>query len=162
MDSIARNWLYNTANKHQWRMFGTCEFDDLIQEGYATWYFVKQRYPDATAPEHIMSLFKRIYLNRLHDIARHASAELPSPPDHLECTDAKMALLVAEAPGKVKTLLEKLIANPKPLAAPCRIRKDGTRQTLNERFCRLLGVSPRDFDLHAQLLSLLRSDSTSV
>lgn len=175
MDAGARRWLIKTAQKNYWRVHHWVDLDDLIQEGYVAWYRTCAKYPSATDIPNRMALFKRVYLNRLHDLANKRTRSIPEVCfTDLEFerdqrigaheTRPKRSEIAAElgldevrgvsgAPQYVRDALA-LFADESDLARlRSRYRKVRTggrwlrRETLNERLCRLTGYDPDQTDI---------------
>jgi hypothetical protein len=177
MDTGAVRWLHKIARQNYWRVEKFFELDDLVQEGYYCYYYVRKRYPDAKDAAHIMQLFKLTYMCHIHDLAKGACASGTGWRPQLETAawlssacgpedaaqrerlsgsdaDAEMLAFVADAPPTLSRLLRILLAGD-GLRGELRQRTSGRRESLNERFCSLIGVNPRDFDLHEALLNYL-------
>lgn len=180
MDAGAVGWLNKYARRHYWRVEKFFELDDLIQEGYYCYYYVRRRYPHVVDPPHIMTLFKLTFMCSLNDLSKGAKPngagsgwrpgletaswltaacdpdEQPLRERHGGADpDADMMQVIADAPPRLSRLLRLLLSGD-GLRGELRRHTDGTRESLNERLCSLIGVSPRDFDLHSDLLNYLR------
>ena len=166
MDKGARLWLYKTCHKQFWRVSGWYEFDDLVQDGFMTFYRVRGQYPKVDKPQHLMAIFKIAFLQHIHVIANRRTkhsveacfTDLFGPElgmtdqeaqalERLLPADAPNAELftaICQAPEPVRHLLEKLGSDPElpALRSAYRVRRDGTRETLNERLCRIVKVEP--------------------
>lgn len=167
LDKGGYAWLVNTARKNYWRVAAWMEVEDLIQEGQACYVKVRAHYPDQH-PAVTMALFKSSYINRLHDLANRRTRQDSEIPYCL-MTEADVAFfenrqidefaellrIAAEAPPVVGRLLMKLFENPVPLSQPYARKAHRTRETFNERLCRIVGVDPESHDLHTALLELL-------
>lgn len=176
MDRGARAWLVTVAADHYWRVAAWYEFDDLIQDGYMCWYRVVAKYESAPdrvrSLPHLMRLFKITFLNHIHTLSKNktvASIEVKAddvvreptwdvwskiaPPRNID----DLALLIADAPAILQPVLAMLYCGiiPSVLRATCRVRDDGSRQTLNDKLCRAIGADP-DTDLVTELRSFLR------
>ena len=161
------------------------EFDDMVQDGLMKFYHVRMRYPQVKDPPHLMALFKIAFLNHIHGLASRrtksaevcfladmnidfrrnnsggavssgdaeiTAAELLLPPEQ-SCGPLFAAIL--NAPKPLLRFLEKVASDPALLAGVCRRRRDGTRQTLNERLCRLVKLDPKTIDLPGMLKDML-------
>jgi hypothetical protein len=73
MDEGAQRWLVKYCYKNHWRVRQSHEVDDLIQDGQLMYYVVRDRYPIAKDPPHIMRLFQVTFINHVHDIAKKHS-----------------------------------------------------------------------------------------
>jgi hypothetical protein len=124
-----------------------------------------------------MRLFKTSYLNHLHDLSKActiarrevlAEDQLPLIDDTDDDVWTRLGLdadlnefgrVIAEAPSMLQGLLRALLrdGNALPrLRALYRIYRDGTRDTLNARLCRTVGINPDDADLAGELKAYLR------
>lgn len=163
MDDGAKGWLYKTARKNYWRVAQFYEFDDLVQDGFYWYYFVRQRYPQATERKHIMALFQRCFTNHIHDLAKGtkcyglgvSGAQKAIPvswlsPGNTEaaegvyasapCPDAELLRFVVEAPAHVRACLKALLAAPEKLRAPLRKRLYAADESFNEQLCNIAGL----------------------
>lgn len=77
MDDGARQWLLRTARSNLWRVATFYDLGDLIQDGCLVWCKVVNRYEVQAGRvrkrKHLMALFKRSYMNHLHDLASDRS-----------------------------------------------------------------------------------------
>ena len=185
MDSRTREWLLRVAKKNWWRVADFIDLDDLVQDGFVVWYRVHQRYrEEGREHPHIVNTFKRAYRNHLHDLANartRAPVELlwldseftdhddddahaPRKPVEmlapLEYGAQEITVHLKQAPFRVRELL-KLFADPQArerMTHPYRVHGDGSRETLNERLCRLAGFDANHVDLVHTLRAYLRTD----
>jgi len=124
---------------------------------------------------HLMSLFKTSFLNDITDKAKHRTrqpettlADLTEDPDYESFLNRLKSCRVAEdivsqvyirqAPAILLRVLElqHTDAGRKRLRVPYRIRKNGKRETMNERLCRLVGIDNKAVDLVAMLKQYLQ------
>lgn len=172
MDKGAKAWLIKTARKNYWRVCSHYELEDLISDGYVCYYMVLQRYPKAKDPPHIMRLFQLVYMCRITNLARKRSQQVDYlVPDFdllsqslLEPEIATTYAHVQAAPTLIKRVLEILASEEgcKKLRSSYRIRKDRTRETVNERLCRLIGIDNCSIDLTAALRKYLIGEPDAV
>lgn len=103
------------------------DHDDYLQEAYCTFLRCATRYPMLDTPQHFMSLFKRSWTNRVHDLARSSSSAglevrpglnedgeeiaFAEPVGELE-NAGFLAVLVRQAPDEVRAVLALLINAP--------------------------------------------------
>jgi hypothetical protein len=159
MDTGARLWMLKKVKKEYWRVCKVCDPDELLQDGFMLYAMVLDRYPTAVKAKHRMSLFMRIFSNHIHRMARNQSnrpeaflaCELSAPDGEpiieLDCLDnetSTLAAKIANAPKPVQDVLALYTTEEglRKLRSAYRLRKDGTRETLNERLCRLVGLDP--------------------
>lgn len=126
--------------------------------------------------EVMMSLFTRSYINHIHDLATKRTriaetviADLVSDGQTYdryldkiladEATTSEEAELVNCAPDGVREVLQLYTNEPDSpkINAKFRIRRDGSRESLNERLCRLAGVDG-SVDLVSSVKAYLRGD----
>lgn len=180
MDDGARRWLHRTARKHYWRVCRWYDYDDLVQDGVLHYWRIVRKYPAITSPRpttsarrHIMSLFQRTYINHINDLANRRTRQpewvvadlAPEAVDetsYLEgvTADAEVGveqINLAGAPDAVRQLLRALATDEgcRRLGKIYRLRDSGARETLNERLCRIAGLSKADIDLVAMTKSFL-------
>lgn len=74
LDRGLKGWIITTAHRHAWRIPYWMDDDDLIQEAFICFTICKTRYAHRIEKRsHFMGLFKRIFLNRIHDLANQRS-----------------------------------------------------------------------------------------
>lgn len=154
--------MHLTARREYWRVSRWMDLDDLIQDGFMCWYRVIRRYARVPhgSSKHRMALFKRVFTNHIHDLSKRRSRlpemhfeDLPHDiADHLHATYASQDLYGA-APPLVKLGLTVLMApeHARSLRSHYRVRVDMSRETFNERLCRLAGLDPRVIDLAGEI-----------
>jgi hypothetical protein len=179
MDQGLHSWIIKTAKKHYWRVASWMDMDDLIQDGFLCYARTRARYPKLVEPPlrpgqraKFMSMFKRIYLNELHDKANDRTRGVSEvglldvrrsdsvTPDELyleallgeQPEEGTLAVLIAQAPPEVRDFLAGLETEEGQRAFRARARRRSThKQTLNERFCYIAGCDPRQIDLPAAI-----------
>lgn len=175
LDEGGRRWLLKTARQHYWRVSAFMDFDDLVQEGLWKWCYVVRKYEHIDHMPHLMALFKTAFNNHLNTITSKNSRHkmeffedlLPGASVEevlsnaclvtIEDNSAVFTERLAMAPPLVRKLLNALLEldGPTPLKGHARCREDGTRETTNERLCRLIGADAR-YDLYGETISFLR------
>jgi DNA-directed RNA polymerase specialized sigma24 family protein len=176
MDEGARKWIYKTARKSFWRVARYYEFEDLVQDGFVRYYLTLQRYPDVTDRPHVMALFKVRYINYIHKLSRQKTNQVDLAfsdilgntdlidesvlYDTLSFCEGEMASLwtaINRAPEILRSLFSVLATHNgrEMLRAPYPVRKNKTRETLNDRLCSMVGVDSSSMDLHGMLQSYL-------
>lgn len=167
MDEGVRGWVYNNIRENYWRVAHYYEFEDLIQDSFIVWRKIVDRYPEVTDAKHRMGLFKTAFRNHIHDLSKKRTAyvqsclleaELDSPLASLRDSDdgsqdPNVRLLVAQLPAKLQLLLTRLYDERR--GHPNRLRLDGTRETINERLCRLAGLDPATRNVREALQTYL-------
>lgn len=164
MDEGAKLWVYKAARKNLWRVSGYVEFEDLVQDGCMMWQRIVIRYPNVTHTPHRMALFKTAYTNHIHDLSKKATRDVASINETdlgadldllRDCADPAqdpdMGFIISQLPPAIMRVLVRMI-NGDP---PFRRRLDGTRETNNERFCRIAALDPRSHDVQSAILQYL-------
>lgn len=169
-DDGLKKWIFKQAHKNYWRVATWMDLDDLVQEGFLCYAICRARY-EPKNEQHLMSLVKITFINQITDLANRRTrtpetpvSELASPGNELELLeslaggedgDSELQGLLARAPKEVRALLAALSSDEgaERMRRPYRIREDGSRETTNERWCRLIGVPT--FDLEAMLRKAL-------
>ena len=159
LDAGGKRWLLNAARKNYWRVSHMMDFDDLVQEGLWQWCRVATIYSHIDHMPHLMALFKTTFTNHLNLITKRGSRvrlesfedlNLGSDAENVvgqmeplyfsggECPEFRERL--ATVPTTLGDLVSKLLtgATASPLVGPARKRSDGSRETLNERLCRVV------------------------
>lgn len=175
MDKGVQGWIYRQAKKHYWRVSSWYDFDDLVQDGFLCYYRIHARYAAnvpgerriGTAKEkrHIMSLFQSSYINHIHDLARSKQRQLDLPTFDGELRSSapdagsETERLISEAPPLVARVIRALMHDDTgALLKPFPHKSDGTRETVNERLCALVGLNPA---LAPQLRTAIRNYLTA-
>lgn len=162
-DTGLKKWIYKTAHQNYWRVASWLDLDDLIQEGFLCFAICRARYEPANK-SHFMSLVKITFLNQITDLANKRTRTLECPISDVavlgneeemleilggfEDGDAEVMALLARAPREVQIILAAMNTNEgaERIRRPSRVRQDGTRETRNEKLCRLAGVPTFDFE----------------
>lgn len=163
LDEGMKRWIYNQAHRNLWRVSGWVDIDDLIQDGFMCYVICKARYQPKNR-DHFMSLVKITFINHITDLANKRTrtpespicdiAEAGNDQELLENlagsdnTDAEVISILARASKEVRLILSVIStdAGAAMLRQPVPIRPDGTRETTNERFCRVAGIPTFDFE----------------
>lgn len=158
MDEGARKWLYKTAHKAKWRVAPWIDLDDLYQDGCMCYALVIQRYPQAVDRPHVMRLFQTIYNNHIHALSKAATKSAAEFCDddvvaHSDqpCPDAELSRLLIEAPDIVQRTLLALMEADREHERYA----DGSRETTNEKFCKMIGEDPAKVDAHTMVREYL-------
>lgn len=163
MDAGARNWLFKHVNKNYWRVAVWVDYDDLIQDGYAEYCEVLKRYPQAIEPAHKMRLFQLCFRSKIEDLVRANTKQVDDArSDIVETYDSPVMIipdssnlhaLLVKAPQAIKDALSLLIDEKarEELVKPFVRYDSGRRETLNERFCKLLGKDPKRVDIVTEM-----------
>ena len=159
MDAGARNWLQKFARKHYWRVAAWVDYDDLIQDGYVEYCEVLKRYPQATEASHKMRLFQLCFRSRIEDLvrantkqvddARSDIVEVYESPAMIVPDMSNLHALLIKAPKDIKDALALMLDEKarEELVKPFVKYDNGRRETLNDRFCRLLGLDASKTDI---------------
>ena len=155
MDEGAKQYLYKFCHKNHWRVAAWMDLDDLIQDGYECYYYTLNRYPKAEKVEHVMSLFKLVLRSKIEDLVRANTKQVDDArSDLVEVFESPMMIipdfsnlhaLLLKAPKTIKDALELMLDNQarEELCKPFERYENGRRETLNDRFCRLLGLDSK-------------------
>jgi hypothetical protein len=178
MDASARGWMVKQSVRHYWRVEAFMSVDDLLQDGQVHYLRILRRYPEVTDKPAVMALFKRAFINHIHDLSKKKSKHSVEQVEELAArrrrpgrrvrvqqvfdwehspldpgiSDPEMATFrafLSKAPKPVQDVIALLTKDDtrEALRAQYRVRNDGTRETVNERLCRLCGYDPAQFDL---------------
>jgi len=184
IDEPAKIWLIQEARKNYWRVASTYAFEDLVQDGYWQYYRIATKYRSTVKSRaHLMSLFKTTFINHIHtivtkqnrhpfpmtfsDLALDGQEEdfidiLHNKAMYEEDGYASFMRLISEAPPAIAQLLLVLQTESgvRIMREPY-LKEDGTRETTNERFCRILGLDPKLFNLAQMTKAYLQSFKSS-
>jgi hypothetical protein len=163
MDQGVRGWIFKTARENMWRVSSSYELSDLMQDGFLIWHRVCVKYPNVTVQKHRMGLFKTAFTNHIHDLSKKRTRlELVRESDlgttmevMLEGedpgSDPDLAFIVRQLPPALMRVLSCVIESN----SPHRLRLDHSRETTNERLCRLAGLDPTKRNIHTAVLQYL-------
>lgn len=172
IDYGAEVWLRRYAAKHQWKVSHFAyEIDDLIQDGYLSWYICADRYSQVTDYRHMCSLFKMTFTNRIRELSmtdkntkfdfmvEGGLTDLVDPTmrglseswildkvcGHYLQTYGSVGHIIADAVEPVKTVLRFLVSDEgiAVMRRPFRLRLNGQRETTNYRLYRALKLQPQ-------------------
>lgn len=115
-------YVVNFLTRNYWRVQGSMERDDVLQESYWVYLRVARKYPDVE-PKHLMALFKTAWGNHFTDLAVRASesAKEESVSDDSAGTTELVGeventgflrILVQQAPAEVKQVLSLFLHAP--------------------------------------------------
>jgi hypothetical protein len=164
MDQGAKLWVYKTARKNLWRVSGHIGMEDLLQDGMMFWHRIGIKYPNVTHLPHKMALFKTAFTNHIHDLSKNKSkidfvteSDMDVTLDTLveqedPAQDPDLGFVIAQLPPAIMRVLERFHKSDPPY----RLRLDGTRETDNERACRIAGVDPTRRNIRDAVLEYLR------
>lgn len=187
-DRILIGWMHTFAKKNWWRVVANDkEIEDLYQEGYMVYAKLQRVYGSGLKPAHFMALFQRAYKNRIHDMAQERTKRrvelteadmwapgsgvlVESPLARLidaehRCDLTEILMVIADAPNRyIKELLTRFLSDDAmELADVQRVRPDGSKESLNDMLCRVLGYKPAEVgDLVAQTKDYLYSSLRST
>lgn len=172
IDNGAEIWLRRYAVKNSWKVSHFAyEIDDLIQDGYLSWYICADRYNQVTDYRHMCSLFKMTFTNRIRELSmtdkdnkfnfmlEGGLSDLVDPSmqglseswildkvcGHYMQTTGSVGQIISDAVEPVKTVLRFLVSAEgiAVMRRPFRLRLDGRRETTNFRIYRALGLEPQ-------------------
>lgn len=167
MDQGARLWVFKTARENLWRVSGHIDFNDLVQDGLLFWHRICLKYPNVTEQKHRMSLFKTAFTNHIHDLSKKKTrldlvneSDLDTPMDVMlegedPSADPDWSFIMSQLPPAIMRALQRLLDGDPPY----RQRLDHTRETTNQRLCRLAGLDPETRDMKAAVLRYLSGAS---
>jgi hypothetical protein len=166
-DRGAERWMYNFARKNHWRVSAWLDLDDLIQEGWVAYYETRKRYPTATEPKHIQALFYLVFRSKIENLVRAKTKQIDAPSlddyvadgifqtgvvrsAHFEEKDSpESRMLLMKMPKEIRAVIA-LFDNSQhreEMQRPLDRYPDGRRETLNDRFCKLLGLDSNIIDV---------------
>jgi DNA-directed RNA polymerase specialized sigma24 family protein len=160
-DRGAERWMYNFARKNHWRVSAWLDLDDLIQEGWLAYYETRKRYPTATEPKHIQALFYLVFRSKIENLVRAKTKQIDSPElddqeesgmqsvftKELDSPESRMLLF--KMPKEIRAVIALFDSSQhrEEMQRPLDRYPDGRRETLNDRFCKLLGLDSNIIDV---------------
>lgn len=179
MDKATRKWLRDFAKANYWRVASWYELEDLLQDGMVLWHQIRQRYRGRQG-KHLTNTFKLSFRNHVHDLATARTKAVPqflildahdtvedddhvTPLERLSPREPESQTFAADlrsAPYRVQEALAVFASDVgrAALRRPYRLRGDGSRETLNERLCRIAGFDSNRVDLVGHLRAYLATD----
>lgn len=169
MDQGAKRWMIKYARQKLWCVQdGSYDLDDLIQDGFVTWFRIVERYKNnVDAQKHMMALFQVSFINYINNLAKWRGREKPlacayDPIMNDLLPDPEMATfytLCQNAPDEIKKVIRFMenADNCQKLQGLMRLYDDGTRETLGQRLRRLCNL-PANVDIVAMLKSYFNHD----
>lgn len=162
MDSVTSRWLVAYSARNYWRVAPYIDFEDLLQDGQLVFWRVRRKYLGRRSSAHLINTFKASFINHMHDLA---SARTHSPievqvdvlPQPIEQETQTLLAAIAMAPFHIREAI-KVFTSEEGLALlrrPYRLRGDGSRETLNERLCKIAGFDAKRIDLAGSLKQFL-------
>lgn len=160
-EGTIEGWVVNYITDNKWRTKPAFGFDDLYQEAFLCFAICCERYPQVVEAPHFMSLFKRTFMNRVHDMASRRTREKafsydenselgPPTSDSLlgrqqkmcpEMMGAELDMLVQDAPGPIRELIATVLEAPDELLGFLRAETTGLRENAVKRLARLARVA---------------------
>lgn len=176
LDAGLRSFIVSTAKREYWRVAGVLDLEDLIQEGYLCYYKCYRRYSDPANRNYpkdeltsswMQAIVARAFQNRIYDLASKkrygfavsASEEAAANESPEQLLDrvlppvqeaSTLRAMLAQAPWELVELL-RILANDGKTALGFKRKPHAGRETTNEYYCRLLGVSPEERNLVQEL-----------
>lgn len=164
-EGAIEGYVVNFLRTNYWRVQGSMEFQDCMQEAHYLFLRLAQRYGVLDTPQHFMALFKRSWHNHFTNLSNTdtkfrvevsdsqlASEEgdatyisiVESLVGETECSGYLLVLL-QQAPSDVRTVLSFFMAAPQEVVESAfsawrssRRKKEGG----NNMLCQLLGFAP--------------------
>lgn len=177
-DDRFQGWAMKFIAKNKWRCDPIDDFEDLMQDAYLIFRYVRTSYPLVTEPKHLMSLFKVAMVNEFNDKSKarskRSAAEISFETlvgEDLTLVETigennnegYLRLLLNELPVEVRLALdafhddEKLakLRQPKVQSKLAKLAGLPVKQlSFNEMLCRIINL-PKTIDLVGLIRSAL-------
>jgi len=175
-------WIVKYARENYWKVKDFMLLEDLIHQGFECLLIAKQKYPDRyeNDPKRFINTVKLIFANdipylqnrnirmpegqlmRIGDMCgdgqEYSFTEMLAGADE----DQEVRECIADAPERIRKILEAFFDEASAVhgmvSRKLRYHMDGTRDSLNERFCNFLGLDPRQNDICQELKDYLRPE----
>ena len=69
-DHDVAGWVIKTIQRNYWRVAGSYEFEDLVQDARLYFHILCQKYPLVHQHRHMFALFKTTFSNHITDLAK--------------------------------------------------------------------------------------------
>lgn len=157
-------WTVNFCKKSMWRVEGSMEWADVMQEAYIVYLRCCSKYPDIDTPQHFMVLYQRAWVNQFTNFANAdtklralVSENVLSPAESGASfesvgelmNDGHLALMIKQAPSEVRMVLNLFLSAPTEILdlALSDWKQDQRRKTGGSaKICRMLGL-PADLNV---------------
>lgn len=124
---VVEGYVVNFLTRNYWRVQGSMDRDDVMQESYWVYLRVARKYPEVE-PKHLMALFKTAWGNHFTDLALGTSAQMKEentidvPEQPIEVIGdfenaGFLRVLVQQAPAEVKQVLSLFLSAPSEVYA---------------------------------------------
>lgn len=172
-------WIVNYSRRNFWKVKDFMELEDLVHEGFDCIYIAKVKYADRLIenPKKWTNTVKLMVANNIPYL-RTCNIRMPEgslirigdmidPERELAFSEMLVGSdenegirqVVAEAPPRIKPILESFLDVSSPLHAFLkrrrRYRMSGIHETLNERLCRYLGIDPEQYNVCQEIREYL-------
>lgn len=167
-------WTMKFIKANFWRFAAHYEFEDLVQEAWIKFLYVKEKYPRVVEPEHFMSLYKTSLRNHFHDLAFAYKGEkdliclaVDSDEEYSdilnglpggEPNNGMLNIILSEAPREVRELVRVLCTDASRFCQSKKRRNSSGRETTNEFLCRVMGYNPEKVNLRKMVQDCLSTE----
>lgn len=115
-------WTVNHLTEHVWRVAGSMERSDCLQEAQCVFIRVAERYPEVNDPRHFMALYKTAWVNQFADFCR-AERKVREHEVHVPimdrtgdtCNEGELRVKMRQAPREVRMVLNLLFNAPQEI-----------------------------------------------
>jgi hypothetical protein len=158
-------WTVNYCRLNFWRVNGSMEWADVMQEAYLVFLRCASKYPALETPQHFMALYKMAWYHEFTDLAhkdtrlRLMVSETTMTQDGEEINyepigdlnhDGSLATLLRQAPQEVLMVLNLFLNAPSEILQLAldgwKSRDRRSRTGGSKRICQMLGL-PLDLDV---------------
>jgi hypothetical protein len=158
-------WTVNYCKLNFWRVNGSMEWDDLMQEAYLVFLRCVGKYPELETPQHFMALYKTAWFHAFTDFA-HVDTKLRLLVSETTLTqegeevsyepigdlnhDGSLATLIRQAPKEVLMVLNLFLSAPTEIVEMALTSWKGRDRRCStggsKRICQMLGL-PTNLDV---------------
>lgn len=170
-------WIVNFARKNYYRVAEFMDLTDLVHEGFDCLLDARRRYSHYE-PRRFSNTVKLMFSNQIPYLLNR---NIRMPVGHLrrfsdmvepekvaaaaerligEDEDARLRQVIADAPPRVKLILEAYLDPEHPMQDRLmrdlrRFRNRAGRETLNEKLCSIVGADPDKVDVRQEIREYL-------
>jgi|ERR1019366_4799806 hypothetical protein len=127
---FVEGFVTNFLKKNYWRVQSHMEYDDVMQEAYVKFLYLKRKYGALDTPQHFMALYKISWVNDFHELSTLASKHrlevcehqlLDEDSDYFNMiesvvgdtnNDGELSVMIEQAPSDVKLVLQLMLTAP--------------------------------------------------
>lgn len=170
IDRRTRKWVIDFAAANYWRVAAHIDLEDLLQDGMMLFHKCRQKYrEEGRGHAHIINTFKQAFRNHVTNLAIARTRDLEMMATDVEWTDdlsprengqQEFTVALQKAPFRVREALAVYTTERgrDKMRKPYHLYVDGSRETLNDRLCKVAGFDRTRVQLTTTLREYFATD----